>query len=981
MTGRTDQLPSSPPQRARSSDGAPLVFRLPVQPLTDSLPDEAAVRQLSFSGGRRRAHRVQSSQIIQVAVRHGDLSYAPYPVLVGHYAGDTVVSAEAALDDRMEGALNRRLALDLYPGAIGSHAVFWNPRAGRSPACAVVVGLGQVGRLSASRLEVSVRDAMLQQVIELLQRPGVAPAGGERIGARFSSLLIGTGANSVRVRESIEAILRGALAANRTLEAAQLDSRVLIDRIEFVELQEDVAIGAARDLMAVVDGRDLSDSVSWSPRVVIDGQGRRKRRHIDFDTSWDQRIEIALDRKIGQLRFIATTDRARAEETLATGQLQLADRFIEQACSSTTSNADVAKTLFEMLLPVGMKEAAPDQRGLVLLLDEESARFPWELLEDRWSRNGRPPAITGGIVRQFKTVTFRERPVQAPENSILVVGNPDLDNSPNFPDLPGAREEAQQVGQAFKGRGWDTLELIDQKALAIVGGLHNRAWRVLHLAGHGEHDYTDARQTEPVSGMVIGEGTFLTPGDIEQMRYVPELVFINCCHLGKTGGRKEARYNRLAANLGLQFIRMGVRAVVVAGWAVDDAAAMTFARSFYNELFEGRSFRDAVRRARDEAHGGHPGVNTWGAYQCYGDPGWRLHRGTAPGTRIAPPHYVSVRELLADLDNLVESARVRKKRDDVNDSQLSEDLRAEIDALRQRVPPEHRDTANAGAWLARADVAAAFGFAYGEGLIYDEAVLWLDRALGARDGDCPVRAVEQCANFRVRVAAAEWNRERAAGRTLSPVRQAELVEQITRTIGELDVINERSETSERLRLLGGACRRLAWVQTDPTPRIEALLNMAQYYRRAFECSGEDDVGALTNWGLACLLLEPLAPQRAQGAEQWRNALAVMCTRQAELSAAQDAQAPNLWLAIGQADLAIVQLLLARTDPAATAAQAARAQRIYTDAFARGASLREIGSVRDILDFLIDITSDTPKQKLAWWPEATRTALASVRASI
>ena len=35
--------------------------------------------------------------------------------------------------------------------------------------------------------------------------------------------------------------------------------------------------------------------------------------------------------------------------------------------------------------------------------------------------------------------------------------------------------------------------------------------------------------------MVIGRDIFLTPGDIEQMRWVPELVFINCCHLGKPG--------------------------------------------------------------------------------------------------------------------------------------------------------------------------------------------------------------------------------------------------------------------------------------------------------------------------------------------------------------------------------------------------------------------------------------------------------------
>lgn len=33
--------------------------------------------------------------------------------------------------------------------------------------------------------------------------------------------------------------------------------------------------------------------------------------------------------------------------------------------------------------------------------------------------------------------------------------------------------------------------------------------------------------------MVIGPDQFLTPAQLHQMRAVPELVFINCCHLGR----------------------------------------------------------------------------------------------------------------------------------------------------------------------------------------------------------------------------------------------------------------------------------------------------------------------------------------------------------------------------------------------------------------------------------------------------------------
>ena len=54
--------------------------------------------------------------VITVSIRHGNLTYARHPVLVGHYQGDTVVSAEAALDRQMKGHLTRGRDLGIYPG-------------------------------------------------------------------------------------------------------------------------------------------------------------------------------------------------------------------------------------------------------------------------------------------------------------------------------------------------------------------------------------------------------------------------------------------------------------------------------------------------------------------------------------------------------------------------------------------------------------------------------------------------------------------------------------------------------------------------------------------------------------------------------------------------------------------------------------------------------------------------------------------------
>ena len=68
----------------------------------------------------------------------------------------------------------------------------------------------------------------------------------------------------------------------------------------------------------------------------------------------------------------------------------------------------------------------------------------------------------------------------------------------------------------------------------------------------------------------------------------------------------EPRWGELAANLATQFIQMGCKAVIAAGWAVDDRAANTFAQTFYAAMFAGRRFGQAVLQARVATYEQHP---------------------------------------------------------------------------------------------------------------------------------------------------------------------------------------------------------------------------------------------------------------------------------------------------------------------------------------------------------------------------------------
>jgi CHAT domain-containing protein len=978
LQGKTDQLPSSPPVARDAGAAPPARFVMPDLPVADDLPDETSLRSAGFGGGRRRRRLPARSATLALSVVHGDLAYASHPVVVGHYMGDTIVSAERSLDKRLQGALTRRLDLGLYPGPVGTHAVFFNERPERKPTGAVVVGLGQVGSLTSGRLETGMRDAMLEHALAAAQRARENQAGGaaaQSYRARFSCLLVGTGANHLNPRDSIEAIVRGALAANRRLEESQLDGVVLIDRLEFVELYEDVAITAARELAAMAATREFEGLVEIPTAGVTEGPGRRRRGHFSADAAWDQRVEIALDEANQRLRFVVTGDRARAEESQATGQLVLADAFCDAACTQTQRNAEVAQTLFEMLLPVGLRESAVDERGIVLLLDSHTARYPWELLEDRWSRSGRPPSLAGGMVRQFKTSEYRERPVYAVGHTAFVVGNPDLQGAEDFADLPGARREGELVAQLLRAQGFGVRESIDKTTSDIVAGLHANAWRLLHLAGHGEHEYVGPQGGKPRSGMVIGKNQFLTPGDVEQLRHVPEMVFINCCHLGKVARKRPAAYNKLAANLGEQFIRMGVRAVICAGWAVDDEAALTFAREFYKEMFAGVRFADAVRRARTAVHEGHPGVNTWGAYQCYGDPSYRLVRTELPTSASTVAPFVSPRELVVELGNLREWCRVQVAERD--EASLVAAARERINTLQQRIPAKL--AGGADDWMARADVAAELGFAYGELKLFAEAVACFNTALAASAGDCPVRAAEQCANFIVRLAAEEWQQARHKRMSAAKLGQlqTELANRIETAIRELEIINERARTHERFALLGGAAKRLASVHDRPEQRLKALRDMVRYYREALDLKQQDDTYALSNWAVACLLVHKLDPRAAGGG--WEDALRTQCREQAEREATREREAqdkhrkPDIWSASGQADLALVQLLLSANDKTDCERFAKQAISAYANALARGASPREASSLREHLDFLAEQTEH--------WGEPVREALKEVRASL
>lgn len=448
LTGSTDRLPGAEPAGVRGLAPADDLQSMP----PDIPPCYPTAADFGGFGSARRLPRQGAPRSalpqVRVSICHGDLAYARHPVCVGHYQGDTQVGAERSLDAALGGALADRLRLGIYPGRLGTWKIFIAPHASSKPAGAIVIGLGQVGELTPGTLSAALSSVLLDYALQ------VANWHDERFGApgtvrqaRVSTLLIGTGAGGFTVSDSVTAILQAVKTANQRL-AELTPSRVWIDAVELLEVYEDIAVQAAHALAAAIEAGNLAEHFVWPERAVNAGTSGLRRSVRGEAPGWWRRLEITHDRERARLHFVMLTDLARAEESLATGQIKLADDFIASATANTSGDGDLSRTLYEMLIPNALKELAPDRRNTVLLLDEESARFPWELLDDRWSDAG-PLSVAAGLLRQLKTRDYRAKPLQTRENSALVVGNPLIDNPPgedNFPALPGASEEATASG-------------------------------------------------------------------------------------------------------------------------------------------------------------------------------------------------------------------------------------------------------------------------------------------------------------------------------------------------------------------------------------------------------------------------------------------------------------------------------------------------------------------------------------------------------
>jgi tetratricopeptide (TPR) repeat protein len=379
---------------------------------------------------------------------------------------------------------------------------------------------------------------------------------------------------------------------------------------------------------------------------------------------------------------------------------------------------------------------------------------------------------------------------------------------------------------------------------------------------------------------------------------------------------------------------MGVKAVVAAGWAVDDAAAETFATSFYRHLLASDKFGDAVRAAREETFDGHGATNTWGAYQCYGDPAFRLRSRKQQKKGDEKRSYVSPAQVVMDLENLANRAR--------SGADCGSDVEAVVQAVREKKE----------SWLKQHDVAAALGLAYGELGLFAQAIEHLNTAIEKEKADYPMRILEQRANFKSR-----WALELKRGGMSKTVKSSP-EELIQRAIDDLDRLLKFNRTAERLSLLGSAYKRRAWIATGDE-RKEALSKMAEFYQEAHTNNDKHnmlDTYPLLNWLAAEILCGWYGVKREIKGKPPN--IRELCEKAGAYAEEKDRQEPSFWNSVVQPECNLVQALATGT----LEKQKDAIIEAYRRAKARGASPREFRSVTEHLEFLVDLAEGAGKRK-------------------
>lgn len=608
-------------------------------------------------------------------------------IALGHYRDTPPDGPLAALDGVISKALD---AAEPSPGSgiiakllsrgisgqeVGQILCLPDPRHSSATRLLLIAGMGPIGQFGGPEVARLAREVCFTAAV--LHKKHLA------------MVVIGSGEGNLPLREAVSSILQGVADVQSARSRAALERITFVERDEtrIRELREALEaegkrLSDANRLRIILDTATVSElgptKKSAEPmRANVQPQDTATRitiRQKDPETY----LFSALTRDASIPEREREVDPALVEE--ANDGLVSAGTLREQR--------EWGHVLGRLLLPPSFRNMVFAGQSVVFIVDPMTARIHWEMLASGGVSGGgaglgkekdveaeKNAADTStflgtsrGLTRQL--LTSRASPPQPyvpreRELRVLVVADP----APDAP-LLGAKEEGAAVASLFeraaefrtKGGNTQTVEVVslfgaDATRANVLKKLMSDSFDVLHFAGHC------GRGADGHYGWIFHRDPLvqIRRQELAALERVPSFIFSNACESGITSGRPERRSVDMAPSFAESFFEGGVSNFVCTAWPIDDTAARTFAVTFYAALLglsldetqdpldpasysrsaaSPETIQVAMERARKaiarkrRAWKEEPwaventgeDARTWGAYQHYGNPTFRLFR-------------------------------------------------------------------------------------------------------------------------------------------------------------------------------------------------------------------------------------------------------------------------------------------------------------------------------------------------------------------
>lgn len=864
---------------------------------------------------------------VKITLTHGDLGFAKFPVAVGHLKDDGLVSAESVVDKYMEGMLSDYYNAGTYPGNAQTSLVILNNDDGYFKG-AIIVGLGQAGALSKGSLEKSFADSLISLVMKQIEQHRNSCLTDELKVVGVSTLLIGSGYAGLTLDDSIKSLLQGVKLANKQIKQLKTSCIQQISEIEFVEMYEDRAISAAQILNRLIRTEHYDD-FSLSYPIINEVSGKRLKIS-DLDTAkWWFRLQITEEiidnEEINPLKFVSITDKARSEVRILPTQRKLIEKLLSSIVTNSRDGSSISKTLFFLIIPPEFRDFATDKRDMILMLDESTASYPWELIYNPSLANKKPISTESGMIRQL-AVYNSENVKYTLGDCAFVVGNPKVPTG--FAKLPGALAEAKLAENKLKDKGFDVVTSYEQEGEEVMIKLFNNDYRVMHISGHG---IINDKHPEN-SGVVLSNGIVLSSLEIGLLEKMPEFVFINCCFSGAIGEATiyNENLNKLAANIGVAFIEKGVKAIVVAGWAVDDKAAENFADQLYTTMLEGIPFGEATKLAREDTFNKYSDTNTWGAYQCYGSPWYEL-RATNNKTIRAFNEYVYYKEALVDILNIQSSS-------DIKSSRELEILASKLNEIINHLPAE---------WLKNSEISQALGNTFYELGQYDTAIEYLKLYSNCDKDDYSIIGLRNLSNLLMKTAIIKKQSNMPQKVINASIKESEHI---------ADILSSIHESKFTWALQAGNYKRKALLVNTISDKITALKKARDCYRNSYQqdkVTGTHDYFALINWLSMEEILEFYGVAKSKEILNVEDINTIIKEAKIELKGLTSKE-PNFWNLVTDAGFEGYELFNFEEDPSKTEKLIAYMINSYQKAWKLRGSRRKADNIIGHFEFVCEV---------------------------